>query len=66
MKEVLTLFVMFVFVMSVYASEIQIKAKNYPTGTFKKARNGKIIQYDNNGKRIGVYEINSYKYKRAQ
>ena len=39
------------------------KYSGYPQGTFKKSRTGKIIQYQN-GKKVGVYNINTGKYKR--
>ena len=28
-------------------------------GTFKKTRSGKIVQYDNKGKKMGVYKLNN-------
>ena len=36
----------------------------YPQGTFKKSMSGKIIQYDKNGKKVGVYKINTSGHRR--
>ena len=36
----------------------------YPQGTFKKSMAGKIIQYDKNGKKVGVYKINTSGHRR--
>ena len=33
-----------------------------PQGTFKKARNGKIIQYNSQGKKIGTYKMVNGRY----
>lgn len=32
-----------------------------PQGIFKKKRNGEFVQYDKNGKKIGVYKISNRK-----
>ena len=51
------------FSISVNAELSQVKTnKNLPQGTFKKSRSGKIIQYDKNGKKIGVYKIPNGRY----
>ena len=57
-----TVFILIIFSCSAFAEEVYVKKiGGYPQGTFKKARNGKIIQYDKNGKKIGVYKLNSRK-----
>lgn len=56
MKKILILLTLLSFSLSVYAEVPQSKVNNYPQGTFKKNRSGQIIQYDNKGKKIGVYK----------
>ena len=61
MKKLIILFLL-VMVPSAAIAEIPVKKiKNPPIGTFKKKRNGTIVQYDKNGKKIGTYKINSRK-----
>ena len=65
MKKFFVILILLTFALCVYADEQYVKKyNNYPQGTFKKSRNGKIIQYDKNGKKVGVYNINSRKYKK--
>ena len=33
--------------------------KNLPQGTFKKKKDGTIVQYDKNGKKIGTYKFSN-------
>lgn len=47
-----------------YAALPERKIKNPPQGTFKKAKDGTIIQYDANGKVIGKYKLESGTYKK--
>lgn len=63
MKKFYILFIILCFSISVNAEIAQHKThSNLPQGTFKKNRSGKIIQYDNNGKKIGVYKIPNGRY----
>ena len=46
-------------------AQIQVKnSNNLPIGTFKKKKNGTIVQYDKNGKIIGKYKIENTNYKK--
>ena len=56
MRIFLVLILLFSFASFVYAEIPEKKIKSFPEGTFKKARNGQIIQYDKNGKKVGVYK----------
>ena len=40
--------------------------KNLPQGTFKKLRNGTIVQYDKNGKKVGKYKLDNGRYYRLK
>ncbi len=40
------------------------KHNNLPQGTFKKQKDGTIVQYDKNGKKIGKYKLDSGRYYR--
>lgn len=65
MKKFLALFFCFVFTTAVYAdTSVKIKT-NLPQGTFKKSRNGEIVQYEN-GKKTGVYKLKHGKYLRVK
>jgi len=59
-------FFSFILVLSLFspvlAEVTPIKYNNLPQGTFKKNRKGDIIQYDKNGKKIGVYKIQNRRY----
>ena len=37
-----------------------------PEGTFKKQSNGKFVQYDKNGKKIGTYKLTNGKFVRIK
>ena len=37
-----------------------------PQGTFKKQKNGTIVQYDKNGKKIGKYKLDNGRYYRLK
>ena len=62
MKKFSTLLLIMMFGLAVNAQLPVKKLSNPPAGTFKKARNGTIVQYDKNGKKIGVYKIKNGKY----
>lgn len=65
MKKFLAFFVLLLFSTSAFANDNYTQRYNgYPQGTFKKSKSGKIIQYDKNGKKVGVYNINSRKYRK--
>lgn len=60
------LFALF-FCSSVFAELPTVKYhKNMPEGTFRAKRNGDIVHYDKNGKKIGVYRASGRKYKRIK
>ena len=40
--------------------------ENLPKGTFKKTRDGKIVQYDSRGKKVGIYKMNNGKYVKVK
>jgi len=50
------------YCLSVFAEPQQNRINNFPQGTFKKTHNGKYIQYDKNGKKIGIYKISNGRY----
>lgn len=51
---------------AVFADIPARKYNNLPQGTFKKKRNGTIIQYNNQGKKIGEYKLNSGRLYRVK
>ncbi|MBR6127320.1 hypothetical protein IKQ21_06510 [bacterium] len=59
MRGFLVIFIMLTFSVAAFAELPERKFKNLPEGTFKRTRSGKIVQYDKNGKKIGVYNLNS-------
>ncbi len=63
MKKLTCVLIAFCFVLSVNAS---IPKKNLPQGTFKKKRNGTIIQYNDKGKKIGIYKLENGRYKKIK
>ena len=66
MKKILILSVLLSFSLSVYAELPQTRINSLPQGTFKKKRNGQIIQYDKNGKKLGIYKISSGRYVKVK
>ena len=63
MRKFFAVLILLSFVCSSYAEETYTKKyKGYPQGTFKKAKNGSIVQYDKNGKKVGVYKNYTRKY----
>lgn len=59
MKKLLILGIIITFASTAFAELPERKFKNLPEGTFRKTRSGKIVQYDKNGKKVGVYNLNS-------
>lgn len=66
MRKVLVILTLFAFVSTTFAALPERKIKNLPEGTFKKTRSGAIVQYDKNGKKVGVYKLNSGKYVKTK
>ena len=67
MKKVIVIMIMLLFCASVPAEQPVIKYhKNMPEGTFKAKRNGDIVHYDKNGKKVGIYRASGRKYKRIK
>ena len=67
MKTWLTICIVLLFISSVFADETYVRRYNgYPQGTFKMSRNGSIIQYDKQGKKVGVYKTNQKRYKKIK
>jgi len=67
MKRILISLIMLSFVcVSALAELPQNKHTNYPQGTFKKNKSGQIIQYDKNGKKLGVYKVTNKRYLKTK
>ena len=66
MKKFLTILTLLAFSCTVFAAIPEKRIKNLPQGTFRKTRNGTIVQYDKNGKKVGVYKVNSGKYVKTK
>lgn len=73
MKKLLSLFIMLVFTMPAIAQVPQKKQyipvnkmKNPPVGTFKKKKDGTIVQYNDRGKKIGEYKLENNGYKKIK
>lgn len=64
MKKLVILILTFSLFLPTFAEISTRRIKNPPQGTFKKTKNGKIIQYDQNGKKIGIYKLESRQYKK--
>lgn len=45
--------------MAVFAELPERKFNNLPQGTFKKKKDGTIVQYNEKGKKIGTYKLDS-------
>lgn len=63
MKRIIIVFVISCFILPAFAGvntvNNRIYKKNLPQGTFKKKKDGTIVQYDKNGKRIGTYKFSN-------
>lgn len=67
MKNSFVILILFLFILSAYADESYTRRySGYPEGTFKKSITGKIVQYDNNGKKVGVYNLNSKRFVKTK
>ncbi len=66
MKKLIILLTAFCIFIPVYGAIPAHKIKNPPQGTFKKKRNGTIVQYDSKGKKIGTYKLESGSYKKVK
>ena len=55
-KLLATLLIIFICSTNAFAEARTKYLKKAPDGIFKKTITGKIIQYDKNGKKIGVYK----------
>ena len=66
MKKICVLFVILSFSLSVYAELPQTNLNNLPQGTFKKNRKGQYVQYDKNGKKVGIYKIPNGRYVKVK
>ena len=67
MKKLICSFVCLILLSSgAFAAENYYAKNKMPEGTFKKSHTGKIIQYDKNGKKIGVYKQQQGRYVRVK
>ena len=67
MKKIFAVIVLLMSVCTAHAAiPHQAKMNSLPEGTFKKTRSGKIIQYNPQGKKIGVYKFNSGRYVKVK
>lgn len=74
MKKLLCFFLLFIFAVPALAAQMPPKRqyvpvnrmKNPPTGTFKKKRDGTIVQYNDSGKKIGEYKFENNTYKKVK
>lgn len=62
MRALLTLFCLICFAGTSFSVVPTRRVRSYPEGTFRKQRNGAIVQYDKNGKKIGIYKLNNGRY----
>ena len=56
MKQLLCIICLCALVGNVYADQLTHNYNKQTQGTFKKKKDGSIVQYDNKGKKIGVYK----------
>ena len=66
MKKLIAILLVFCMVPSVYAVPELKKRPNLPQGTFKKKKNGDVIQLDSKGKKIGIYRVKNGKYVKVK
>ena len=64
MKKFFVFLIMLSFSAAAFAAPSM--RENLPKGTFKKDRNGKIVQYDSHGKKMGIYKMNNGKYVKVK
>lgn len=63
MKKIIAILVLICFVLPGWAV---IPKKNLPSGTFKKKKDGTIVQYNDKGKKIGIYKLENGSYKKVK
>ena len=66
MKKFFVIFILLMFPLATFANLPARKLKNPPIGIFKKQRNGNIVQYGKNGKKIGTYKLINGKYEQVK
>lgn len=66
MKKVIVLFTALCFILPAFAVIPARKLANPPQGTFKKKKDGTIIQYNDKGKKIGTYKLDNGSYKKKK
>lgn len=47
-------------------SPVRKQPKTFPEGTFRKKRNGDVVQYNGRGKKIGTYKMINGKYEKVK
>ena len=73
MKKFVSALIIFCYSLPAIAQMSQTKKyipvnrmKNPPVGTFKKKKDGTIVQYDDKGKKIGEYKLENNNYKKVK
>lgn len=67
MKRAITFFLLFMISAPVFAEAPKaVYKKNLPQGTFKKKKDGTIVQYNSKGKKIGTYKFSNGEYKKVK
>ncbi len=68
MRKLIVLLLILSFIPTVIAAQnLQYKHKAaMPQGTFKKKRDGSIVQYDKQGRKIGTYKFENGSYKKIK
>ena len=66
MKRLLTVILLFITTPALFAFAPEGYKTNLPEGTFKRKRNGEIVQYDKKGKKIGKYKTIQGRFIKVQ
>lgn len=66
MKKFLVIFLFLIFVSPVFSEVTTKKTNNLPDGVFRRSHSGDIVQYDKNGKKIGVYKVVKGKFVKVK
>ena len=66
MRTFLIISVLLLFVSSAFAKLPDSMSSSLPQGVFKKNFRGQIVQYDSNGKKIGIYEVKSGRFVKVK
>ena len=73
MKKIAVILLILSFILPVFAQNPPMqkrmpvkKFNNMSTGTFKKKRDGTIVQYNEQGKKIGTYKLENSGYKKVK